>query len=122
MTVTETEPAAAAELSELPDSDAPEIGTARRAHEVKVGWHVRVDGRWLLVVRAGITPKDPIGPPFYFGGGAMLTVHRQTILWTRDPGEQIAYIASVLPACDHYQPPRPMATLYGGSAPSPLVD
>lgn len=103
--------------AELPDADAPVVGTLRWAAAVRVGWHVRVDGRWLLVER--VHTEDAVHVVLWFVGGAMLTTGNQ--VWTRTPAEQIAYMSMLLPARDHYKPGLPIGTLYGGSASGPLV-
>lgn len=118
MTVTETGPAAAAELAEVPDGEAPSHGERRAMLLVKQGWHARVDGRWFLVEK--VTFES--GVTLWFAGGPIFNQSGTSLIWTRTPAEQIAYMASLLPARDHYRPRRPLGTLYGGSARDPVAD
>lgn len=113
MTLIETQAVPAAELPELPDGDAPPVGARRVATQISVGYHVRVEGRWLLVERVHIAEAWVV---LWFAGAAMLSSAHGAMLWTRNPGEQIEYMAGLLPARDHYRPGRAIGTLYGGSA------
>lgn len=70
-----------------PDDQIPAHATSRPAHQVAIGWHVRVADRWLLV--ADIT-KNRNTVFLFFADESMCTVGRQSPLWTRTPAEQIA--------------------------------
>lgn len=101
------------------DGEEPAHARLRPARWVQIGWHVRVDGRFLLVAKVAEADGQV---NLWFSDDSMLGVGGRVRLWVRTPADQIAYMSSVLPmhtGPEHYVPPRrrPMATPFSGSAP-----
>lgn len=123
MTAVDERAAAAA-----PDGGAPQHAQLRAAREVRPGWHVQVAGRFLRVEKIDEKALLSSGQAcMWFDDDSMLACRAGERLWTRDPGEQIAYISALLPThhtalgCRLPNNAR-LATLYGGSAPGRIGD
>jgi len=64
---------------------------ARAGREIRRGWHVLVAGRFRLVATADPAPGRMVALTFAGGDSRAVRVGRAQSVWTRTPGEQIAF-------------------------------
>lgn len=88
---------------------------------IERGWHVQVDGVWLLVERVDLDEKVRVTT----ATGETVTLPRTFRVPTRTPAEQFAYVASLFPSLGYYKPwgrrdAGPLANPFAGSGKTPL--
>ena len=99
-------------------NDAEDHSTWRVVGRIEKGYHVLAGDRWLRV--------DDIDRPG--GGRVILTVNGADpvsldagdFLWSRNAEEQFYAVSAALPMRQRVKHTLPIATLYGGSAPTPI--
>jgi hypothetical protein len=108
----------------VPPAPSHPHAAQRFARDIARGWHILVDGEWLLVEsvvrRSGVVSVATAGAP-----AQVLT---SSLRWTRMPAEQVAFVSSLFPSQGalrslpgFYEPVAGhMANPFEGSSPSPL--
>lgn len=101
-------------------TDSEDHSTWRVVGRIKEGYHVLAGKRWLRVDSVDRLPHGQIMLTVH--GADPVTVDAGGFLWSRDPAEQFYAVSALLPTSGRVKPRGPMATLYGGSRPTPIPE